>query len=148
MVNRPLLTPQIVQGALEWLEKNQDKSIEEITVAQAEAKVDAGIGSVAADLNPGDDVKSLVCNDCQRKFKGHAQAELHASKSGHVDFAESTEEVIALTEEEKRAKLDDMRRRLAEKRASGSELDKVDKKKNEVGDSLHGFSCLRFSSKA
>ena len=44
-----------------------------------------------------------------------------------------------MTEEEKKAKLDEMRKRLAEKRAGGSEQDKVDKKRNEV--SLYYVSC-------
>lgn len=123
-----------VQGALEWLEKNQDKSTDEIATAEAEAKAETDPNTEAAALNPGEEAKSLICNECQRKFRSHAQAEFHASKTGHVDFAESTEEIAPLTEEEKKAKLEDLRKKLAEKRAGGSEQDKLDKKKNEVGD--------------
>jgi hypothetical protein len=37
-----------------------------------------------------------------KKFRSQGQAEFHASKTQHVDFAESTEEIAPLTEEEKR----------------------------------------------
>lgn len=127
-----VLISLLVQGALEWLEKYQDKSTEEITAAEAEDKAETDPNTEAAALAPGEEAKSLNCNECGRRFRSHAQAEFHASKSGHVDFAESTEEVAPLTEEEKKARLEELRQKLAEKRAGGSEQDKLDKKKNEV----------------
>lgn len=126
------LTRCTVQGALEWLEKYQDKSTEELTSTEAEDQAETDPNTEAAALKPGEEAKSLVCNECQRKFRSQQQAEFHATKSGHVDFAESTEEIAALTEEEKKTRLEAMRKALAEKRAGGSEQDKLDKKKNEV----------------
>ena len=120
-----------MQGALEWLEKVQDKSLEEITT-EVEANAETDPNAVPADLEPGEEAKSLVCNDCGRKFRSHAQAEFHASKTGHVDFAESTEEIAPLTEQEKKAKLEELRAKAAAKRAGGSEQDRIDKKRNEV----------------
>ena len=111
-----------VQAALEWLEQHQDKSLEEIKESTEEPPA----------LQPGEEARSLVCNDCGKKFRSQGQAEFHASKSGHVDFAESTEEIAPLTEEEKKQKLEDLRQRLAEKRATQSVQDKDDKKRNEV----------------
>ena len=121
-----------VNGAIEWLEKNQDKSIEEISATEAELKdeTDPSIEPVA--LKPGEVAQSLVCNDCGKKFRSQAQAEIHASRTEHVNFAESTEEIAPLTEEEKKAKLEELRQKLAEKRAGMSEQDKLDKKRNEV----------------
>lgn len=127
-----LLISVIVEGALGWLEKNQDKSTEEIIAVEAEDTAETDPNTEAAALKPGEEAKSLKCNECGRKFRSQAQAEFHATKSGHVDFEESTEEIAPLTEEEKKAKLEEMRRKLAEKRAGGSEQDKLDKKKNEV----------------
>ncbi|KEF51692.1 uncharacterized protein A1O9_12327 [Exophiala aquamarina CBS 119918] len=75
--------------------------------------------------------KSLVCNECGKKFRGTAQAEFHASKSGHTDFAESVEEIAPLTEEEKQAKLAELRDKLAAKRQVQTDQDKVDQKRNE-----------------
>ncbi|KAI4207211.1 MAG: hypothetical protein LQ346_000705 [Caloplaca aetnensis] len=84
-----------------------------------------------APLQPGEEARSLVCNECGKKFRSQTQAEFHASKTQHVDFAESQEEIAPLTEEEKKAKLEDLRLKLAEKRAGMSEQDKIDKKRNE-----------------
>lgn len=112
-----------MQGALQWLEDNQDKSLEEVQ-AQAQEEGPA--------LQPGEAPRSLVCNDCGKKFRGQSQAEYHASKTEHVDFSESTEEIAPLTEEEKKDKLAELRQKLAAKRAGQSEQDKVDKKRNEV----------------
>lgn len=115
-----------LQGALEWLETNQDKSLEEI---KAESKDDDE--EEGPQLQPGEEARSLVCNECGKKFRSHAQAEFHASKSQHVDFSESTEELKPLTEEEKKAKLEELRQRLAAKRSVQTEQDKIDQKRNE-----------------
>jgi len=114
-----------LQGALEWLEANQDKSLDEIN---APSQVDPDEPPA---LKPGEEARSLVCNDCGKRFRSQAQAEFHASKTEHVDFSESTEEITPLTEEEKQAKLAELRERLAEKRAVLSDQDKMDKKRNE-----------------
>lgn len=52
--------------------------------------------------------------------------------SEHTDFSESTEEIAPLTEEEKKARLEEMRQKLKEKRANQAILDKEDAKRNEV----------------
>lgn len=121
-----------VQGALEWLEANQDKSLEEIKEETAQKQSEAGASDEPPELKPGEEPKSLVCNECGKRFRSQAQAEFHASKTEHVDFSESTEEIAPLTEEEKKAKLEELRQRLAEKRQKMSEQDKKDQKRNEV----------------
>lgn len=83
----------------------------------------------------------MVCNECGKKFRSQAQAEFHASKSQHTDFSESTEEIAPLTEEEKKQKLEELRQKLAAKRAVQSEQDKVDKKRNEVCLPLRYLPC-------
>lgn len=110
--------------AIEWLDKNADKSLEDI---QAEDAQDAEEKAIEADAQ----AQSLVCNECGKKMRGVAQAEFHASKSGHTDFSESTDEIKPLTEEEKEAKLEELRQKLALKRAAQSEQDKIDAKRNE-----------------
>jgi hypothetical protein len=52
--------------------------------------------------------------------------------SGHTDFDESTEEIAPLTEEEKKAKLAELREKLKQKKAGMSDADKEDTKRNEV----------------
>lgn len=120
----------LVQGALEWLEANQDKSLDEIK-ASSTTQPGADPDEPPA-LKPGEEARSLVCNECGKRFRSQAQAEFHASKTEHVDFAESTEEIAPLTEEEKKAKLEELRQKLAAKKAQRSELDKIDQKRNEV----------------
>lgn len=110
--------------AVDWLEANSEKTVEQILAedtAAAESKAAAA----------AEEARSLVCNECGKRFRGTAQAEYHASKTEHTDFSESTEEIAPLTEEEKTAKLAELRERLAAKRAVQSEQDKIDRKKNE-----------------
>ena len=122
-----------VQGALEWLEANQDQSLEDIIASSTnEPNVKDPPDTDSAGTQPGEQAHSLVCHDCGKKFRSQAQAEFHASKTQHVDFAESTEEIAPLTEEDKKARLEELRQKLAEKRAGMSEQDKLDKKRNEV----------------
>jgi UBX domain-containing protein 1/4 len=136
-----------VHGAVDWLDKNQDKSLEEIKAEDAE-------NTTVTNIKPdetGEQARSLVCNECGKMFRNTALAEFHASKtyvhytsisreeallilprlSDHTDFSESTEEIAPLTEEQKKAKLEELRIKLAAKRAEGSEQDKLDKKKND-----------------
>lgn len=110
--------------AVDWLGANAEKTVEEI---QAEDTA-AAESKAAAEAQ---EARSLVCNECGKKFRGTSQAEYHASKTEHTDFSESTEEIAPLTEEEKTAKLAELRETLAAKKAVQSEQDKIDKKKNE-----------------
>lgn len=120
------LTVWIVQGALEWLEDNQDKSLEEIQASQEAEDEEAPA------LKPGEEARSLVCNECGKKFRSQAQAEFHASKTEHTDFSESTEELAPLTEEQKKERLEELRQKLATKRAAQAEQDKIEQRQNEV----------------
>jgi hypothetical protein len=119
-----------VQGALEWLEENQDKSLEEIQTSQPAEDEEPPA------LKPGEEARSLVCNECGKKFRSQAQAEFHASKTEHTDFSESTEELAPLTEEQKKERLEELRQKLAAKRGAQAEQDKAEQIKNEVGVTL------------
>ena len=79
-----------VEGAVEWLMQHQDDvDIDEpITAAKAQ---------------------SYKCNDCGKILSNMANLELHANKTGHSDFEESTERVKPLTEEEKKAKIEEIK---------------------------------------
>ena len=101
-----IVIPQTVQGAIDWMEKNQEKTCEEILANEA-GNAETDPNTEAAALRPGEEAKSLMCNDCGRKLRSIAQAEFHASKTGHENFSESTEELAPLTEEEKKAKLEE-----------------------------------------
>ena len=115
--------------AIDWLDKNAEKSVDDLKADDANAVEDGAPADPV--LQVGETARSLVCNDCGKKFRSTAQAEFHASKTEHQDFSESTEEIAPLTEEEKKQKLADLKEKLAEKRAMQSEQDKIDKKRNE-----------------
>ncbi|KAH7148401.1 hypothetical protein EDB81DRAFT_758826 [Dactylonectria macrodidyma] len=123
-----------LQGALQWLEDNQDKSIDDIkATAAADAEDDEEEGETKAkiaELETGV-VRSLVCNDCGKLFRDQDLASYHASKTDHTDFSESTQEIAPLTEDEKKAKLEELRERLKAKKARQSEQDKEEHKLNE-----------------
>lgn len=110
--------------AIEWLDKNADRSVEDIQAEDTKESEEKAAEAAAQ-------AQSLVCNECGKQMRGVAEAEFHASKSGHTDFSESTQEIKPLTEEEKAQKLQDLREKLASKRAAQSEQDKIDAKRNE-----------------
>ncbi|KAI4207785.1 MAG: hypothetical protein LQ348_000453 [Seirophora lacunosa] len=127
-----VLISATVQDALEWLEINQERSYEEIVASLGTTgNDDNDPNAEPASLQACEQARSLVCNECGKKFRSQAQAEFHASKTQHVDFAESEEEIAPLTHEEKKARLEELRQKLAEKRSGMSEQDKIDKKRNE-----------------
>ncbi|KAH6604542.1 hypothetical protein Trco_006249 [Trichoderma cornu-damae] len=124
-----------LQGALQWLEDNQDKPLEEIQAAQAAAQDDDEdedeTKAKIAELETGQAARSLVCNECGKRFRNHDLASYHATKTDHTDFSESTEEIAPLTEEEKKAKLEELKERLKAKKAAQVDKDKDDAKRNE-----------------
>ncbi|OIW23464.1 hypothetical protein CONLIGDRAFT_649498 [Coniochaeta ligniaria NRRL 30616] len=124
-----------LQGALTWLEENQDKPLDELQAqaskpAAAAEDDDDDEGAPKIPAVDGENAKSLVCNECGKRFKNEALASYHASKTEHTDFSESTEEIAPLTEEQKAAKLEELRARLAAKRATQAEKDKEEAKRN------------------
>lgn len=72
------------------------------------------------------EAKSIKCEDCGRLFKTSLEVEFHATKSGHSNFSESTEEKKPLTEEEKKAQMQIIEEKIARKRAEREELEKKD----------------------
>ena len=112
------------------MEENQGKTLQEITVPATSDTPNPSLSPAAPAA--GEVARSLVCNECGKNFRNKEQAEFHAQKTQHVDFAESTQEIAPLSAEEKKAKLEELRQKLAEKRAGTSAQDKTDQKRNEV----------------
>lgn len=59
-------------------------------------------------------------------------ANLGETFSEHTDFSESTEEIAPMTEDEKKARLEELRERLKSKKAVSALQDKEEAKRNEV----------------
>ncbi|OAQ90302.1 UBA/TS-N domain-containing protein [Purpureocillium lilacinum] len=121
-----------LQGALQFLEETQDKPLDELQAAQvADDEDEDATKAEIAELETGEQARSLICNECGKRFRNKDLASYHASKTEHTDFSESTEEIAPLTEEEKKARLVELRQRLQAKRAAQSEQDKEENKRNE-----------------
>ncbi|XXH03567.1 hypothetical protein Hte_009972 [Hypoxylon texense] len=110
--------------AMDWLEKTQDTPLDEL-LAEEES------GPSVQKVDDGTVAMSLVCNECNKKFRSQGEAEFHANKSGHTDFAESTEEIAPLSPEERKKRLEELRERVKAKRATQAEIDKEEQKRNE-----------------
>jgi UBX domain-containing protein 1/4 len=80
-----------IEGAIEWLTQHQDDD-----------DIDEPIPLVNESTGIA---QSYKCNECGRLFSNMANLELHANKTGHSDFEESTESVKIMTPEEKIAKI-------------------------------------------
>ncbi|KAJ2011477.1 hypothetical protein IWW57_006608 [Coemansia sp. S610] len=111
-----------LQPALDWLDAHAN---------------DAGIDDPAVDEGPSEVVtnehaQSIKCNECDKLFPSADLAQVHATKSGHQDFSESTEAIKPLTEEEKKQKLDEIQRKIAEKRQRREEVEKEEQRQNEL----------------
>lgn len=79
---------------------------------ESAAKIDdssAGGGEGSAEGSAALEAKSIKCEDCGRLFKTNLEVEFHATKSGHANFSESTEEKKPLTEDEKKVQVNKSR---------------------------------------
>mmetsp|Transcript_21232 Transcript_21232/g.30758 ORF Transcript_21232/g.30758 Transcript_21232/m.30758 type:complete len:549 (-) Transcript_21232:229-1875(-) len=92
-----------VEGAVEWLMEHQD-----------DADIDDPVCTIAG--GPGVVAQSYKCNECGKILSNMANLELHANKTGHSDFEESTTVVKPLTAEEKAAKIEEIKNLLKAKR--------------------------------
>lgn len=116
-----------VEGAVEWLMNHQDDE----DIDEPIAKVPKN-GAVA---------QSYKCNECGKILSNMANLELHANKTGHSDFEESTQFAKPLTEEEKAKKILEIKDLLKAKRMEREALEKVEdvdreKKRREMGKNM------------
>ncbi|KAB8301037.1 hypothetical protein EYC80_002960 [Monilinia laxa] len=123
-----------LNGALQWLEDNQDKNIEDLRTSEAAAQPESDETNPniePAPLKEGEEAKSMVCTDCGKKFRSMLQVQAHAERTQHENFEQSTEEIAPLTEEEKKQKLAELLAKSKEKKAKQAIIDKEEAKRNE-----------------
>ncbi|XP_071963647.1 UBX domain-containing protein 1-like [Antedon mediterranea] len=70
------------------------------------------------------EAKSVQCDECGKKLRTQNDIMMHASRTGHSGFSESTEEIKPLTEEEKKEQLAKIQERLKQKKAERIEQEK------------------------
>jgi hypothetical protein len=105
-----------VESAVEWLMEHQDDT-------DIDDPIPEGAGAT---------VESYKCNECGIILSNMANLELHANKTGHSDFEESTQSVTPLTPEEKAAKIAGIKDLLKKKRAEREDAEKVDHVEREI----------------
>jgi hypothetical protein len=64
----------LVTDALDWLEKNQDTSLEELLAEEESGPKIAKVEGEAL-------ANSLICNECGKMFRSQREAEFHANKA-------------------------------------------------------------------
>lgn len=130
---------------MEWLliHNNEDLPVE--VTKPAESTALAQTPDVKTDESPKDpsetpasssaeapqEVKSIKCEDCGRLFKTQLEVEFHATKSGHMNFSESSEEKKPLTEDEKKAQLALLEEKIKAKRAERERKEKEEELERE-----------------
>eukprot|EP00980_Cylindrotheca_fusiformis_P006645 scaffold1390_cov138-Cylindrotheca_fusiformis.AAC.48 len=115
-----------VESAVEWLMEHQDD-------VDIDEPIPEGAGKA----------QSYKCNECGKILSNMANLELHANKTGHSDFEESTESVKPLTPEEKEAKIAEIKELLKAKRAEREEAEKVDHVEREKQRRFMGKEMLK-----
>lgn len=71
-----------MEGAINWLEKNQETPLDELLAEDA-------AGPSTAELGDGQVASSIVCNDCGKKFRNQELAGFHAEKTYVLALAPS-----------------------------------------------------------
>lgn len=78
---------------------------------------------------------SIVCNDCGKVFPSLDSANIHAYKTNHDSFCESTEQLKPLTEEEKKQKQQELMEKLKQlrvKKAAEEAAQEVENEKKRI----------------
>lgn len=122
-----------IEGAIEWLTAHQDDEDIDDPIAKVPKSAVGGSSGVVA--------QSYKCNECGKILSNMANLELHANKTGHSDFEESTQAAKQLTEEEKLKKVAEIKSLLKAKRMEREALEKVEdidreKKRREMGKNM------------
>jgi len=108
-----------VEGAVEWLMEHQDdEGIDEPVRLVPKKSAEGSTTCVVP--------QSYKCNECGKILSNMGNLELHANKSGHSDFEESTKAVKPLTAEEKAKKIEEIKVLLKFKRKDREEEEKAE----------------------
>ncbi|KAJ3626550.1 hypothetical protein MTP99_017037 [Tenebrio molitor] len=111
-----------IQVAMDWLLSHED-DLEDLQNEQAQPIQDSSANQTIEQPEVNDQanaegqiVRSIKCEDCGKLFKTQGEVEYHATKSGHGNFSESTEEKKALSDEEKKEQLAKIEAKLKQRR--------------------------------
>uniref|UniRef100_A0A336LRM7 CSON015194 protein n=1 Tax=Culicoides sonorensis TaxID=179676 RepID=A0A336LRM7_CULSO len=122
---------QGMEAAMDWLLAHTDEEIPKEDPTPATDVAPASTDETQSSSSDSAVCKSIKCNECNKLFKNQIEVEFHASKSGHSDFSESTEEKKPLTEEEKQAQLAKLEEKLKQKRLEREAKEKEEQLERE-----------------
>ncbi|ESN91167.1 hypothetical protein HELRODRAFT_186190 [Helobdella robusta] len=123
-----------VEVAMEWLITHENDAIyDEVTdeTTKTAEDISAATATAATTSSTEQSAKSLKCEDCGKIFAGIGEAELHATRTGHSNFTESTESIKPLTEEEKQQQLVKVQELLKQRRVEREEKERVEQLERE-----------------
>lgn len=107
-----------VESAMEWLlSHDEEEGASERppeTIESPTSSSEQEDQTASPDTAPV--AKSIKCEECGKLFKSQSEVEFHSVKTGHDQFAESTEEKKPLTEEEKKEQLAKIEAKLRQRR--------------------------------
>ncbi|KAJ3626552.1 hypothetical protein MTP99_017039 [Tenebrio molitor] len=130
-----------IQVAMDWLLSHED-DLEDLQNEQAQPIQDSSANQTIEQPEVNDQasaegqiVRSIKCEDCGKLFKTQGEVEYHATKSGHGNFSESTEEKKALSDEEKKEQLAKIEAKLKQRRMEREAREKqeaLEKEKSRI----------------
>ena len=120
------------EAALEWCLNHESDADIDVAIPLVDKK------SATGKDQPALEAKSIKCVETGRLFRSVEEAQAYATKTGRTNFEECTEEKKALTEEEKKEKVKQLKELAARRRAEREGAEKVDdvvaeKKRREQG---------------
>ncbi|KAI4460590.1 ubx domain-containing protein 1 [Holotrichia oblita] len=133
-----------VQVAMDWILSNEDDPVIEPVAETSDSNIleppekdTTTDDKVTADETDASSTsqqvaKSIRCDDCLKLFANQTDVEVHASKTGHENFSESSEEKKPLTEEEKKEQLARIEAKLKQRRLEREAKEKVEEKEREL----------------
>ncbi|XP_065563779.1 UBX domain-containing protein 1-like isoform X3 [Artemia franciscana] len=133
-----------LEQAMEWMISHEDVQ-EEITSAPTQSIPATSKDEAEPLLDATQSVaKSIKCDDCGKMFRNTEQAELHAVRTNHANFSESSEEKKPLTEEERKVQLEQLQGLMKQKRLEREEREKREaiereKKRIQAGKEMAEF---------
>ncbi|XP_003748224.1 UBX domain-containing protein 1 [Galendromus occidentalis] len=141
-----------LEQAMEWILAHQDEPSTSAATAGAVAtpfaaeEKDKAQEESAAEA-PAAEVRSMRCDDCQKLFPNEDALVFHASKTGHSNFSESTEQVKPKSPEEVKAQLAALEAKIKENRRIREEKERQEALDREKNRRTHGKEIVELRQK-
>lgn len=125
-----------VGASVDWIMNNADSAAAEQPLtaeeeaqllANGEKKEEGAVLGTKSDVAVEEQIpsaQSLKCDDCGKILRDEMAAQVHAERTQHSNFSESTEAIKPLTEEEKAAQLARLQEKMQAKKAARQEEEK------------------------